>query len=79
MSGDEYKQNTGGMRNVGRTAVEGLDGPPSDAVAGSKRGTQVSAPRGLPRVPEQSLNTHDCHCTGHRRHNEPRLWLSSVK
>ena len=39
VDGDAYKTNTAGL-DVGRTRVEGLDGPPSDAVAGGKKNTQ---------------------------------------
>ena len=38
VSGDANKTNTAGL-DVGRTQVEGLDQPPSDAVTGDKRGT----------------------------------------
>ncbi|KAI9670017.1 MAG: hypothetical protein M1831_007053 [Alyxoria varia] len=60
VAGDAYKQNVGGMENVGRQRVEGLDGPPSDAVAGGKANTQApsdgrTVEEGPGHIPSDSL------------------------
>ena len=57
VAGDAYNKNTAGLENVGRQRVEGLDGPPSDAVAGGKSNTQVRAPLACGFPDDSKLST----------------------